>query len=91
MVFKPDADTFPGSEGIVVDPEALIPGEVGRGAATVMGKATFKSVKSRQSWEARFVWRLSGFDEEGKIGLWEVWGDALSAWMAVGSGGGTPF
>jgi hypothetical protein len=80
VVFQPDAHTFAGSEGIVVDPEALIPGGVGRGMAIVMGKAKYHAVKSGQSWEARFVWRLSGFDEEGKIGLWEVWGDALSAW-----------
>ena len=91
MVFQPDTHTFAGSEGIVVDAEALIPGGVGRGVATVMGKARFAAVKSAQCWESRFVCRLSGFDEEGKIGLWEVWGDTLSAYMAVGSGGGTPF
>ena len=91
VLFQPDKDTFSGSEGIVVDPDALIAGAVGRGVANVIGKAKFKAVKTGQSWEARFVWRLSGFDEDGKIGLWEIWNDALSAWMAVGSGGGTPF
>jgi hypothetical protein len=89
--FLPHTQTFSGSESIVVDSESMIPGQAGRGVATIVGKAKYKAVKSGQNWEARFVWRLSGFDDEGRIGLWEVWGDCLSAWVAVGSGGGTPF
>lgn len=39
-----------------------------------------------KSWEEDFVYRLSGFDEEGRIGHWEIWADPLSAWDAVGDG-----
>ena len=91
LEFIPNEDTFPGEEGIIVDDRAVIgsdggkgKGWDGRGAVSVVGNATFKAVKTGQSWEERFIYRLSEFDEEGRIGHWEVWADPLSAWFAVG-------
>ena len=37
-----------------------------------------------KEWDEEFIYRFSGFDEEGKIGWWEIWADPLSAWVAVG-------
>ena len=70
----------------VVDAEALGPGgeEEGKGVVTVKMSAAFKSVKSGEGWEEEFVYVLSGFDEEGRIGRQELWADPLSAWVAVG-------
>ena len=91
-----DRDAFPGEEGFVVDENAVVPlessdgvidgdeGEVRRGVVTVMGKGRFRSVKTGRSWEERFMYRLSRFDHQGKIGHWEIWADPLSAWVAVG-------
>ena len=56
------------------------------GAVSVVGHARFGAVKTGRSWDERFVYRLSGFDEEGRIGHWEIWADPLSAWEAVGDG-----
>lgn len=70
------ADAFPGPEGLIVDAEA--------GMVSVVGKGHFKSVKTGKGWDETFIWRLSGFDEEGRIGHWEIWADPLSAWDAVG-------
>ncbi len=88
-----DKDTFPDQEGIIVDDQVKITsggghggsgkGWEGRGLATVVGKATFKAIKTGVSWEERFVYQLSEFEEEGRIGHCEAWGDPLSAWMAV--------
>lgn len=77
-------DTFPGPEGFIVDADAVVEGEDGRGAVSVVGKAKFESMKTGKSWE-KFIYRLSGFDDVGRIGHWEVWADPLSAWEAVGS------
>lgn len=54
-----------------------------RGVVTVVGQGRFMSVKTGKRWEERFMHRFSGFDEEGKIGHWEIWADPLSAWLAV--------
>ena len=74
------------SDQLFVDAEALGPGgeEGGRGVVTVKLRAGFKSVKSGQAWEEEFVYLLSGFDDEGRIGRQELWADPLSAWVAVG-------
>jgi len=78
-------DTFPGPEGFIVDAEAIVEGVEGRGAVSVVGKARFESVRTGKSWDEKFIYRLSGFDEVGRIGHWEIWADPLSAWEAVGS------
>jgi len=79
-------DTFPSVEGFIVDPHAAVEGQVNKGAVSVVGKAKFEAIKSGKSWEEQFIYRLSGFDNQGKIGHWEIWADPLSAWDAVGSG-----
>lgn len=76
LSFHPDAHTFPPREQFIVDAEA--------GAVSVVAHARFASVKTGQGWEEDFIYRLSGFDEVGRIGHWEIWADPLSAWVAVG-------
>ncbi|KAF1975120.1 hypothetical protein BU23DRAFT_552542 [Bimuria novae-zelandiae CBS 107.79] len=70
-------DAFPGPAGFIVDAEA--------GMVSVVGKGHFVSTKTGKGWDEQFIYRLSGFDAEGKIGHWEIWADPLSAWDAVGS------
>ena len=55
-----------------------------RGVVTVVAQGKFKSVKTGRGWNEKFMYRLSGFDEAGRIGHWEIWADPLSAWVAVG-------
>lgn len=50
---------------------------------TVKGSAKWTYVKTGKKWEETFIWRLSRFDEEGKIGGYEVWADPLSLWWAA--------
>lgn len=94
LEFIPDEDTFPNRDGIIVDDRANVSttgghagegkGWDGRGMVSVVGQAKFKAVKTGQSWDEQFIYRLSEFDEDGKIGHWEIWADPLSAWVAVG-------
>ena len=79
-------DTFPkpGSGGYVVDERAVVEGEEGKGVVSVVGKASFASKKTGKGWHEEFIYRFSGFDEQGRIGHWEIWADPLSAWVAVG-------
>jgi hypothetical protein len=84
-------ETFPDSAGYLVDVAATVEesqgGESGtqpRGAVSVVGKATFASIKTGKQWDEQFIYRFSGFDEAGRIGHWEIWADPLSAWVAVG-------
>lgn len=53
---------------------------------TVKLQAGFKSVRTGKGWEEEFVYVLSEFDDEGRIGRQELWADPLSAWVAVGGG-----
>lgn len=76
LSFHPDKNTFPPAEEFIVDATA--------GAVSVVAKAKFGSIKTGKRWDETFIYRLSGFDEEGKIGHWEIWADPLSAWEAVG-------
>jgi hypothetical protein len=69
-------DAFPAKEGFIVDAEA--------GMVSVVGQGSFKSRKTGKGWDEQFIYRCSGFDDEGKIGHWEIWADPLSAWDAVG-------
>lgn len=65
-----DEKTFPAPEGFVVDEDAVVEGEDGKGIVSVVGKAGFESVKTGKGWKEEFIYRLSGFDEEGRIGHW---------------------
>ena len=98
LVFEPNPDTFPPEEGYIVDENAVpIPSgdttlgeeeeeieDARRGIVTVVARGRFRAVKTGRSWEENFIYRLSNFDEKGKIGHWEIWADPLSAWVAVG-------
>src|SRR5579859_1448558 len=85
LKFHPDEKTFPPVEEFIVDAEARSEGMAeARGAVSVVARAVFESVKTGKKWEEKFIYRLSGFDEEGRIGCWEIWADPLSAWDAVG-------
>lgn len=82
-------DTFPSSEGYIVDAAATMgkpqgEGNQPKGVVSVVGKASFASIKTGKKWDEQFIYRLSGFDEAGRIGHWEIWADPLSAWVAVG-------
>lgn len=69
-------DAFPDADDFIVDAEA--------GMVSVVGKGHFASKETGKGWDEQFIYRLSGFDEDGKIGHWEIWADPLSAWVAVG-------
>ena len=94
LEFIPNKDTFPEPEGFVVDDQANVhpdgshsgsrKGYDGRGVVSVVGRAKFKAIKTGKAWNEQFIYRLSDFDEDGRIGHWEIWADPLSAWVAVG-------
>ncbi|KAL6711922.1 hypothetical protein ACN47E_002965 [Coniothyrium glycines] len=69
-------DSMPGKEGFIVDAET--------GMVSVVGKGRFSSKKTGKDWDEQFIYRFSEFDNDGKIGHWEIWADPLSAWEAVG-------
>lgn len=69
-------NAFPDANGYIVDAEA--------GMVSVVGNGHFSSKKTGKGWDEQFIYRFSGFDEQGKIGHWEIWADPLSAWDAVG-------
>jgi hypothetical protein len=87
LKFHPNEKTFPPAGEFIVDTETRIRGSSGdsegRGAVSVVAHAMFESVTTGKQWEEDFIYRLSGFDQEGKIGCWEIWADPLSAWEAV--------
>ena len=86
LEFIPNEDTFPGREGIIVDDRASV-GATGKGkggVVSVVGQARFKAIETGESWDEKFIYRLSEFHQDGKIGHWEIWADPLSAWVAVG-------
>ena len=72
------ATSFPGPGGFAVD-------ATGGGRVAVAGRGTFASVATGRSWDERFAYVLSGWDEAGRrFARWDVWADPLSAWAAVG-------
>lgn len=83
-------DAFPGKSGFIVDVEAEVDVEklggkqVYGGMVSVVGKGRFTSRKTGKGWDEQFIYRFSEFDEQGRIGHWEIWADPLSAWEAVG-------
>lgn len=83
LSFHPTKNTVPPGNQFVVDAEAMSPGGE-KGAVTIKLQAEFKSIKTGKGWEEEFVYVLSDFDEDGKIGRQELWADPLSAWVAVG-------
>jgi hypothetical protein len=78
-------DAFPGADGFIVDTNSGENKEgASKGMVSVVGKGTFKSKKTGKGWDEEFIYRFSDFDDEGRIGHWEIWADPLSAWVAVG-------
>jgi hypothetical protein len=64
-------DSFPSRpEGFLADAYTRVEGEDSWGAVSVVGKGRFESVKTGKSWDETFIYRFSGFDEQGKIGHW---------------------
>lgn len=39
---------------------------------SVVGSATFKSLKTGRGWDEQFIYRLSEFDEDEMIRYWEI-------------------
>ncbi|KAA8574779.1 hypothetical protein MFRU_002g05170 [Monilinia fructicola] len=81
LKFEPSPTTFPSPKSFLVDETCEINGK--RGVVSVVGSATFRSIKTGKDWDEQFIYRLSEFDGAGKIGHWEIWADTLSAWNAV--------
>ena len=83
LSFHPTEKTLPSSDQFVVDAEVRSASGK-KGAVTVKLQAEFRSIKTGKGWTEEFVYVLSDFDDEGKIGCQELWADPLSAWVAVG-------
>ena len=81
LKFEPSPTTFPPPESFIVDETCEVNGT--KGMVSVVGSATFRSLKTGKAWDEQFIYRLSEFDADGKIGHWEIWADTLSAWNAV--------
>lgn len=82
LSFHPTHDTVPPLEEFMVAVNKNSQGEW-EGSVTIKLHAKFASIKTGKSWEEDFVYVLSDFDGETKIGCLELWADPLSAWMAV--------
>ena len=72
----PSEDTVPPKGHFMVDPIV--------GSVTIKLHARFASVKTGKAWDEDFIYVLSGFDKDMRIGSQELWADPLSAWVAVG-------
>ncbi|KAI9648038.1 hypothetical protein NHQ30_002666 [Ciborinia camelliae] len=81
LKFEPSPTTFPTPKSFIVDETCEINGK--KGVVGVVGSATFRSLQTGKGWNEQFIYRLSEFDGDGKIGHWEIWADTLSAWNAV--------
>lgn len=79
LSYDPSSVFVPQEQEIAVDPLA--------GIATVKLHARFQSVETGKAWNEDFVYVLSEFDQNGRIGRHELWADPLSAWMAVSAEG----
>ncbi|KAJ8066126.1 hypothetical protein OCU04_005217 [Sclerotinia nivalis] len=77
LKFESSPTTFPSPKSFIVDETCEVNGK--KGVVSVVGSATFRSLKTGKGWDEQFTYRLSEFDEDGKIGHWEIWVDALSA------------
>ena len=83
LSFHPTQDTIPPKEEFRVAVDKNTEGKW-YGAVTIKLHAKFASVETGKSWEEDFIYLLSDFDDNMKIGHLELWADPLSAWMAVG-------
>jgi hypothetical protein len=63
-------DAFPPDDEFVVDPEAENDGTLHRGAVCVVGKGSWENKQSGWTWEEKFIYKLSGFDRDGRVARW---------------------
>lgn len=82
LSFHPTQNTVPPKEEFRVAVDKDADGKW-HGSVTVKLHAKFASIKTGKCWEEDFIYLLSGFDDDMKIGHLELWADPLSAWMAV--------
>jgi hypothetical protein len=72
---------FPGSERFIADPSAKVDWQDGLGGAVcIVGRVEFESVKDGADVARAFIYRLSDFDEEGRIGHW-IFSVSPSSWI----------
>lgn len=83
LAFHPHPHTVPPQENFLVACTQDAEG-AWQGGVTIKLHASFSSIKTGRSWSESFVYVLSEFDDETKIGHLEIWADPLIAWMAVG-------
>jgi hypothetical protein len=65
---------FPPDEQLCVDAEAEVPGTKLTGRVCVDGKGRFTHQETGWRWEENFMYRLSGFDEDGRVEHWVSFG-----------------
>jgi hypothetical protein len=61
--FQPDAE-------LCVDADARVEGEAATGVVCVTGKGSFEFRATGWRWDEKFIYRLSGFDEDGRVTHW---------------------
>lgn len=84
LSLQPHENSLPEQDCYVVDSQTKYGGAAQPGAVVVRAHARLGCAHNDSTWEEHFVFILSQFDEEGKIGKLEIWADNLSAWVAVG-------
>ena len=62
-------DAFPPDEELVVDPDADVPGPH-KGAVCIVGKGRFENKETGWGWNETFIYKLSGFDDDGRVTHW---------------------
>ena len=75
LALVPGTIHIPSKQDVAADTE--------HGVVTLRLHAKFKSVKTGKAWEEDFVYVLSEFGDEGRIGCQELWADPLSAWLCT--------
>ncbi|KAI4121376.1 MAG: hypothetical protein LQ338_006399 [Usnochroma carphineum] len=85
LVFKPTAETLPDMDAFAVDE--------GKGVVSVGFGAGFQAKGTGRAWVEDVVYVVrfedgGGGGEERRIERLDLWADPLSAWVAVGGGGG---
>jgi hypothetical protein len=67
-------DAFPPDEQLCVDAEAVVPGTELTGRVCLDGKGKFTNHETGWQWTEVFMYRLSGFDEDGRVEHWVRFG-----------------
>jgi len=64
-----DSDAFPPDEELIVDPDCKVEGGL-KGCVCVVGKGKFENKVTEWTWEEKFIYKLSGFDEDLRVTHW---------------------